>query len=483
MKRSLGSAEVDFEADGFYDGRPYRFGPDGSIYSIDEGRIVRFRDFDDFVTVSPRESRPPLLGILLAYGVTLCVSMLVVQHWYAYIPVVHFDDRLLIKATLNALPSLGLIFVVARSRASFGFALSLYSLTIVIGFCWLAPFSPLAYDKDVGTLSILISTASFILPAIFLALPMPRFFTLSHAMIESLLIVLIVLSAIILAFSSTHHFQLVGVDRIYDYRDQLDMPVVLRYAGGIAVGALLPYAFTLFIMRRRWFWTSLSALVLVGFFAVSLSKLALFAPAWLLFLYVLLRFAETRIAVVLSLFVPLSVGLIVMVPRAAGFGDMAFVNPLFGLVNFRMFAIPAISLDLYNDFFAHHPLTGFCQVSWLKPLISCPYTASVAEELASAYHFGNLNGSLFATEGIASVGPMKAPLTASVCGIVVAVANAMSRHWPQRYVILSAGVALQGYLTIPFSTMLLTNGAGLLFILWYVTPESYFVSSEHRPPR
>jgi len=480
MKRSLNAADVDFEADGFFEGRPYRFGSDGSIYSINEGRIVKFRDFDDFVAVSSRVSKWPLLGILAAYGVALCVSMLVVQHWYVYIPVIHLNDRLLIKATLNVLPSLGLILVVARARTSFGFAISLYLLTIVIGFCWLVPFSPFAYDKDVGTLSILVSATAFFLPAMFLAVPLPRFPTLSHTTIERLLIILIVLSAVILAASSIYHFQLVGIDRIYDYRDQLDMPVVLRYADGIAVGALLPYAFTLFITGRRWFWTSLSALVLVGFFAVSLSKLALFAPAWLLFLYVLLRFTETRMAVALSLLIPLLAGLIAMVPRAAGFGDLSVVHPLFGIANFRMLAVPAISLDLYSDFFAHHPLTGFCQVSLLKPFMPCPYTASLAEELASAYQFGNLNGSLFATEGIASVGPMKAPLTAMVCGLVVAVANAMSRHWPQRYVILSAGLALQAYLTVPFSTMLLTNGAAVLFILWYVTPASYFQPTERR---
>ena len=43
---------------------------------------------------------------------------------------------------------------------------------------------------------------------------------------------------------------------------------------------------------------------------------------------------------------------------------------------------------------------------------------------------GNFNGSLFATEGIASVGPLWAPLSALVCGLIVSLGNSASARLP-----------------------------------------------------
>jgi hypothetical protein len=343
----------------------------------------------------------------------------------------------------------------------------------------LIPFSPFKYDKDFATLSIVLSAAAFALPAVFLKLRLPRMPALSDRAMGRLLIGVMLTSGVILAVSSIYHFRVVGLTEIYDYRGQVEMPKILRYGDGITVGALLPYAFAMFAARGRWAFAALAAAMLAAFYPVNLMKLALFAPFWLVFLLLLFRFAEERVATVLSLLLPLVAGLATMIPRGLGLlSDGPHVNAVFGLINFRMFAVPAISLDLYSDFFAKNPLTGFCQISWIKPFVSCAYPASLAETLAETYRFGTLNASLLATEGIASVGQVYAPIAAFACGLVVAVANGMSRHWPQRFVILSAGVVLQSFLSVPFTTILLTNGAGVLFVLWYLTPASYFVADE-----
>lgn len=472
----------DFQPHGYFEGRPYRFDQDGGIFSIRDGRVVRFADFEAFVTVPPKRSKAVLPVLLLVYGAVLCVSLAVVQHYFGYLSFVQVDPRLWVRAVVNVLPALGLVFLIVLGRASFGAALSFYLLTVAAGFSWLVPFSVFGYDRDLATLSIFASAATFALPAIFLKLPLPRLPDLSERGVERLLLVLLVASAVILAFASSYHFRLVGIGEIYLYRDQIVMPALLRYGSGIAVGALLPYAFTMFAARGRWAFAGLALAMLIGFYPVSLMKLALFAPFWLAFLYVLLQYSEERVAVVLSLLLPMAVGLATMAPQIFGFNASPVVTGLFGVVNFRMIAVPAISLDLYNDFFAHNPSTGFCQISWLKPFVRCPYATSLAELLGTAYQFGMLNASMFATEGIASVGLVAAPIVTFACGVVIAAANAMSRHWPQRHVILSAGIALQSFLSVPFSTMLLTNGAAVLFLLWYLTPPSYFQRDEQGRP-
>jgi hypothetical protein len=92
-----------------------------------------------------------------------------------------------------------------------------------------------------------------------------------------------------------------------------------------------------------------------------------------------------------------------------------------------------------------------------------------------AYPFGgNFNASLFATEGIASVGLLLAPVSVFVCGLVIALGNRLSAGLPPSFILVSGAILPQVLLNVPFSTALLTHGAAFLFLLWYITPRSMF---------
>jgi hypothetical protein len=209
-------------------------------------------------------------------------------------------------------------------------------------------------------------------------------------------------------------------------------------------------------------------------YPITLTKLALLAPFWLLFLMVLSRFFEARISVVLSLLLLITAGILAELLFEAGVLSYPWFIGYFGIVNFRMVAFTSIALDVYNDFFSGHSVTYFCQMAFLKPFVSCPYADPLSVVMSNTYHLGFLNASLFASEGIASVGPMLAPLTALACGLVISVANRVSADLPSRFILLSAGLLPQEFLNVPLSTNLLSNGAALLFLLWYVTPRSIF---------
>jgi hypothetical protein len=117
----------------------------------------------------------------------------------------------------------------------------------------------------------------------------------------------------------------------------------------------------------------------------------------------------------------------------------------------------------------------------LKPFVSCPYNEYLSIVMAKAYQLGNLNGSLFATEGVASVGPVMAPLAALGCGLVISLANRLSSGLPSRFILLSGGIFPQVLLNVPLATTLLTNGAAVLFLLWYVTPRAMFEQNADKP--
>jgi hypothetical protein len=231
---------------------------------------------------------------------------------------------------------------------------------------------------------------------------------------------------------------------------------------------LLPFAFACFVaLGNRWR-AGAALVLLLLFYPITLSKLAFFTPVWLLTIAYLSKVFAARTTVMLSLVLPMLLGVIlVTLFSKAGL-------PFFDLVNLRMIAVPSNAIDVYNDFFFNHDLTYFCQITFLKPLIPCPYQEQLSVMLKKAYNLGNLNASLFATEGTASVGMVFAPVAVFMCGLVIAFANRLSAGLPPRFILISGAVLPQAFLNVPLTTVLLTHGAGALFLLWYITPREMF---------
>jgi hypothetical protein len=213
-------------------------------------------------------------------------------------------------------------------------------------------------------------------------------------------------------------------------------------------------------------------LLILLLYPITLTKLTLLTPAWLLFLLILSRWTEARTTVILSFLLPMLVGVARMLASQSGSISSPFMQYYAGIVNSRLIAMPSVALEVYNGFFATHDLTHFCQINVVKSLVKCPYSQQLSVVMNSSYSFGNFNASLFATEGIASVGLTLAPLSVLACGLVIGLSNRLSSGLPPRFVLLSGAVLAQIFLNVPFSTTLLSDGAAVLFLLWYVTPRA-----------
>jgi hypothetical protein len=146
----------------------------------------------------------------------------------------------------------------------------------------------------------------------------------------------------------------------------------------------------------------------------------------------------------------------------------------FSMVNIRMLAVPSLAMSIYSDFFSRNELTYFCQISALKQIMHCPYQDQLSIMMSGIYGLGNFNASLFATEGIASVGPWLAPLSALFCGLVIALGNRLSAGLPARFILISGAMLPPILLDVPLSIALVTHGMAILFLLWYITPRSIF---------
>ncbi|SEM33767.1 hypothetical protein [Bradyrhizobium sp. OK095] len=415
------------------------------------------------------DSRAALTVLLLLHSAVTCISLIKVAAFQSYI---HFSsERLWVAVAVAAAFSLvSLLF--AAARFSFGYFAGFYFYTMILGFLWIDVSSEYSYQHLLAGLSAAVSLVLFLWPALFVRAPLRQLVVLSNARFEHLLTLILVISIVTIAVASTYNFRLVAIADIYDYRDALAFPGAVRYLTGWVSSTLLPFAFACYwLLGYRWR-AALVLVLLLLFYPITLTKFAFFTPAWLITLTVLSRVLEARTSVVASIFVPMLLGLVAIVLTGATLASIP--GKYFDLVNIRMMATASSALDIYNHFFASHPLTWFCQISVLKPLTQCPYQEPLAIVMQNTYGFGNLNASLFATEGVASVGLALAPLTALASGLVLALGNRASAGLPPRFVLMSAGVLPHVLLNVPLSVAMLTHGATILFLLWYVMPRSLF---------
>lgn len=429
---------------------------------------------------SPRLAsvRPPVrfgpAFLIYFHIIVCCLSLIYVADFYANLKVVMFDQSRLYAAALNIAPIALASILFAFGRFSFGYVLGFYFYTMILGYLWLVAFSRLNYDHELATISAFGSALAFLVPALFITSPIRQRYTLSTRALEHLLSFILIFAATIIAIGAFYNFKLISVAEIYNFRNELEFPKWLAYPMSAISCALLPFAFACFLARGHRWRAALALALLVLFYPITLTKLMLFGPVWLLFLALLSRYFEARTSVVLSLFLPVSAGVMLAVLFQFGLLPYELIRGYFGAINFRMIAIPSSALDLYNDYFSTHDITLFCQISFFKPLALCPYSDPLSIVMERTYQLGNFNASLFATEGIASVGQILAPLSGLVSGFVIALGNRLSSGLPPRFILLSGGILPQVFLNVPLTTTLLTNGAFILFLLWYVTPRTIF---------
>jgi hypothetical protein len=442
------------------------------------------RDNSDHAQVSGAIEPPVQLGpaFLVYFHIALCcLSLVYVSEFYGtLLKIAANNEATLYVAAANVAPFALVSIFFTLSRFSFGYFLGFYFYTLILGYLWLVEFSKFSYDHVLAAASAFASALAFLIPALFIVAPIRQRFVLSAQALDRLLTAILLLAAAVIGIGAIYNFRLVGLSEIYEFRSGLEFPTWLMYGMGVTSNALLPFAFACFVVRGNRWRAALSLVLLLLFYPVTLSKLALFAPFWLLFLMALSWLFPARTVVVLSLFIPTSIGVLLALLFDSHTLTFEQITSYFGTVNFRMIALPSSALDFYNDFFSSHELTHFCQINVLKPFVDCPYREPLAVVMQETYRIGNFNASLFATEGIASVGPVLAPLAVLACSLVISIGNRLSAGLPSSFILLSGGMLPQTFLNISLTIVLVTNGAAVLFLLWYVTPRSMFENEASR---
>ena len=349
---------------------------------------------------------------------------------------------------------------------SFGYFVGFYMLAVSCGYVWLSYFTPLSYDHVAARWSTVLSAASFFLTATVTFNRASKLPSLSIAQMDLLVKCLLGLVIILATYGAITGLHFVGPFESEFIRPELDHPLWMKYAISISLSSLIPFSFAWFTQRRAYWAAALCIVIALSFYPIDVSKTALIAPFWLIFVFVLARIAEPRLVTILSLLLPLLVGL------AALLIDPSRPELVFRVINFRMLAIPSSGLDHYYHYFSSHPLTHFCQISLIGKLFSCAPPDQLGVLLAREYSLGNYNASLLATEGVASVGVYLAPLAAGLCGLLISFGNFSSAGIAPSFVLLSSSVLVVMIMNVPLSVAMASHGGIILFGLWLITPRA-----------
>jgi hypothetical protein len=368
------------------------------------------------------------------------------------------------------------IFFFLGREFSFGYILAYYFYVLIVGFLWINQFTILEYDRLLAGVSAAGSFVAFCIPALLIRWPFRHSVKLPLRAAEFVLFAAILLSALIILFGVrlSFHYQYLTYDQLRDellrtarIRGSVELPRFFRYCVSIVTSAVLPFAFACFVERRQYWWAAVTLLMLASFFPIIFTKTSLLSPFWLVLVALVASAFDARSASVLTLFAPMAVGLVALHGPGDVFGD------IFQVLDFRLMVIPSAALSFYNDFFSEHPRTLFCQIGIIRSAFGCPYQEQLGEVLSRTYGLGNYNASLFATEGVASVGALLSPISAFACGLIIGGVNGLSAGLPSRFVMVSSSSITFAFLNVPFSTTLVTHGGALLFLLWYLLPREF----------
>ncbi len=406
----------------------------------------------------------------------LCVSLFAVSQDVRPIFHIGYDSRYALQAAISVAALTCFIPLFALKRFSFGYLVSFCMLAIISGYLWLSYFTPLEYNHVAARWSAAISFTAFMLPLILITRSTAMAPTMTSSQMDILAICLLAGSALVIAYATHLEFHLVGFVNGEALRTHFNYPVWLNYAIPLSSTALMPFTYAWFELRKRYVLAGMAILVAIATYPVTLNKTTLLAPFWLLAGTLALKIFSQRLVVILSLLAPILLGF------AAKILDPTSPEVIFRLINFRMLAVPASGLDHYYHFFSSHPLTHFCQISIVGRLFDCRLPEQLGVTMAKEYALGNYNASLFATEGIASVGVFLAPVVALLCGLALATGNIASAGLKPSFVLLSSSILALVLMNVPLSTTMVTHGGIVTFLLWLVTPrEAANTAGQRRP--
>lgn len=152
---------------------------------------------------------------------------------------------------------------------------------------------------------------------------------------------------------------------------------------------------------------------------------------------------------------------------------MVFLNfDLFNWILLRIYCITPLVLAQFYDFFSHFPYTFLSHVSGINYFIAYPFNYDLGVEIG-LYHYGggiNVNGGLWASDGIAAFGLIGIIISSIIASSFFYIIDSLSKEVDTRLVVLMLGFLPFSFLNISFFTTILSSGLFLFVLFLFSLP-------------
>jgi hypothetical protein len=303
--------------------------------------------------------------------------------------------------------------------------------------------------------------------------PSPLFWIISGGTAAILVLYIIVI------YRSNLHF--VAFARVYDSirwsGAEVGAGTYARYAVMLLGGGFLPFIVSVSLARKKmWFFAAgLGANVIL--YMTCGDRIYLLAPVMMMGAYVIGRRPKllNRAGVVIALSFATACGVLCAIEQATRFGEHGDspLQTVAGLLLMRIFTVPGLNTSIYSDFFATHPLTYFSHVNLIGKFIQYPYDRSVGEVVGSYYLNSsevNANAHLWATDGIAALGPYGIIIITVISLPVFVLLDRVAARYPIRVVLPMAVLPAILLCNVSLFTSIGSGGLGVLILLLFLAP-------------
>jgi hypothetical protein len=272
---------------------------------------------------------------------------------------------------------------------------------------------------------------------------------------------------------ATNHVAIVSLDQAHAAQKDV---TVSGLQGYMLVGYISSFGGLLVavaIMFRKYY---LLLLALAGFaccYATLSERSAVLMPGWIAYVCVAHKFffRDSVTKYLLTAMAPLFCG--VLLAAFLGLEDRkSFLYDAFTLANYRLYSVPAISFNVYYNFFATHPLTYWSHIGFISNFVAYPYGQPLSLVMAEAYRLGNNNASFLETDGVAAAGTVMLPFISIIFGLVLVAINSCLRGLNVTLCAIVMAGSSVSLMDTGLGPGLLTNGLALLTLVLSFAPRS-----------
>lgn len=287
---------------------------------------------------------------------------------------------------------------------------------------------------------------------------------------------------------ATNHVAIVGLDKTHAAAADVSVSGLQGY---MLVGYMSSFGgllVALAIMFRKYYLLLFAIAGFVGCYGTLEERAAVLMPMWIAYVCVTQKFffRDSAIKYLLTVMAPFLCG--VLVVTFLGLEDrQSAVYDAFTLGCYRLYSVPAISFNVYYNFFATHPLTYWSHIGVISNFVTYPYAQPLASVMAEAYRLGNYNASFLETDGVAAAGTIMLPFISMIFGLILVAINSCTRGLNLTLCAIAMAGSSIALVDTGLGPGLLTNGLLLLTLVLLFAPRNapwnlfYLNRFERRP--